>query len=269
MINENGKIAPAPWVPFTRDGCDVGEVATANTILENTGIDIPSFFGPGLARGDPGERRQPRRVGDADVCRLRRHRRPLRPGLGDLLRLDPRACRPAAGRAGRLQRVQRPHGREVRRPRDPAERADDGPDGNVIQDQNGHVGFPGFDGMEANVSLSWVAQMQEAGIPVTYAYISDAHDAHGTSGNIHFAYGPGEAGYAQQLHDYDHAFEQFFNRLAADGINKSNTLFLFTVDEGDHFVGDQPTPGGLRRRHHAVQLQPRRARSTRTCGGWS
>ena len=47
MINENGKIAPAPWVPFTRDGCDVGEVATANTILENTGIDIPSFFGPG------------------------------------------------------------------------------------------------------------------------------------------------------------------------------------------------------------------------------
>src|SRR6187401_1105251 len=47
MINENGKIAPAPWVPFTRAGCDVGEVATANTIMENTGIDIPSFFGPG------------------------------------------------------------------------------------------------------------------------------------------------------------------------------------------------------------------------------
>src|SRR5919206_487424 len=47
MINENGDIAPAPWVPFTRAGCDVGQVATANTILENTGIDIPSFFGPG------------------------------------------------------------------------------------------------------------------------------------------------------------------------------------------------------------------------------
>jgi hypothetical protein len=110
----------------------------------------------------------------------------------------------------------------------------------VIQDQNGHVGFPGFDGMEATVSLSWVAQMQEAGIPVTYAYVSDAHDAHGTSGNIHFAYAPGEAGYVQQLHDYDQAFESFFNRLAADGINKSNTLFLFTVDEGDHFAGSQP-----------------------------
>jgi hypothetical protein len=115
---------------------------------------------------------------------------------------------------------------------------------NVIQDATGHVGFPGFDGMEATVSLSWVAQMQEAGIPVTYAYISDAHDGHGTAGNIHFAYGPGETGYVQQLHDYDQAFQRFFDRLAADGIDKSNTLFVFTVDEGDHFVGDTPTPSG-------------------------
>ena len=48
----------------------------------------------------------------------------------------------------------------------------------------------------------------------------------------------------QQLKDYDIAFEKFFDRLAADGINKTNTLFVFTVDEGDHFVGDQPTPAG-------------------------
>ncbi len=116
--------------------------------------------------------------------------------------------------------------------------------GNVIQDATGHVGFPGFDGMEATVSLAWVAQMQEAGVPITYAYISDAHDGHGTSGNIHFAYGPGEAGYVQQLQDYDLAFQKFFDRLAADGINQSNTLFVFTVDEGDHFVGDAPTPAG-------------------------
>src|SRR5689334_4498003 len=49
MINENGKIAPAPWVPFTRHGCDVGSIATANTVLENTAIDIPTVFGPGSA----------------------------------------------------------------------------------------------------------------------------------------------------------------------------------------------------------------------------
>src|SRR5947207_7155185 len=47
MINENGKVAPAPWVPYTRAGCDFGAVATANTILENTGIDIPTVFGTG------------------------------------------------------------------------------------------------------------------------------------------------------------------------------------------------------------------------------
>src|SRR5438132_12562074 len=46
MINENCNIAPAPWVPYTRAGCSVGSVATANTILENTGIDIPTVFGP-------------------------------------------------------------------------------------------------------------------------------------------------------------------------------------------------------------------------------
>jgi hypothetical protein len=46
----------------------------------------------------------------------------------------------------------------------------------------------------------------------------------------------------QQLKNYDEAFGTFFDRLAAAGINKSNTLFVFTVEEGDHFVGSPPTP---------------------------
>src|SRR5215471_16172830 len=37
---------PAPWVPFTRAGCNVGEVAAANMELENTAADIPKVFGP-------------------------------------------------------------------------------------------------------------------------------------------------------------------------------------------------------------------------------
>ena len=36
------------------------------------------------------------------------------------------------------------------------------------------------------------AQMQEAGVPVTMTYISDAHDGHGVAGEIHHAYGPGK-----------------------------------------------------------------------------
>jgi hypothetical protein len=244
MINENGKVAPAPWVPYTRAGCDVGQVATANTILENTGIDIPTFFGPGspealqAAADSPGASATQTfadYVGigvhcaqSSLICGSSTNAKP------DLLPDEP------GGYTGFNALMGAKYVDPVIKPGAPM--TDLG--GNVIQDQNGHVGFPGFDGMGATVSLSWVAQMQEAGIPVTYAYISDAHDGHGVSGNIHFAYGPGEQGYVQQLHDYDLAFQRFFDRLAADGINKSNTLFVFTVDEGDHFVGDQPSNAG-------------------------
>ena len=49
---------------------------------------------------------------------------------------------------------------------------------------------------------------------------------------------------SQQLQDYDLAFGKFFDRLAPTASTSRNTLFVFTVDEGDHFVGDQPTPAG-------------------------
>src|SRR6202012_2126813 len=111
--------------------------------------------------------------------------------------------------------------------------------GNPIQDTKGNPGFPGFDGMEAAVSLAYVAAMQEHGVPVTYASISDAHDSHGAS---EFAFGPGQQGYTEQLQAYDQAFANFFARLANDGIDQTNTLFVFTVDEGDHFVGVAPQP---------------------------
>jgi hypothetical protein len=239
MINENGKTAPAPWVPYTRAGCDFGAVATANTVLENTAIDIPTVFGAGSPEAaevasNPGQ-------AFADFVGIGIHCAQgsatcsaANNGKPDLLPDEP------GGYAGFNGLFGAKYVDPVIKPSGPMTDLN----GNVIQDANNHVGFPGFDGMEATVSLSWVAQMQEAGIPVTYAYISDAHDGHGTAGNIHFAYGPGEEGYHQQLLDYDAAFQKFFDRLAADGINKSNTLFVFTVDEGDHFVGDAPTPAG-------------------------
>jgi hypothetical protein len=46
------------------------------------------------------------------------------------------------------------------------------------------------------------------------------------------------------LKEYNPAFTAFFQRLATNGINKSNTLFLVTVDEGDHFAGSAPTNPG-------------------------
>ena len=112
-----------------------------------------------------------------------------------------------------------------------------------IEDSTGNSGFPGFDGVEANESLGYTAALQEAGIPVTYTYVSDVHDDQYDQ-NHGDAFGPGEAGYEAQLREYNAAFTAFFNRLANHGINKSNTLFLFTVNEGDHFAGGSPLNPG-------------------------
>ena len=117
-------------------------------------------------------------------------------------------------------------------------------DGTPITDQFDQPGFPGFDGLFASTTLSYVAQMQEAGIPVTFGYISDAHDLHGKAGEIHPTQGPGESGYVQQLKAYDEAFAKFFDRLADDGITKKNTLFVVTTEEDDHFAGAIPSPAG-------------------------
>ncbi len=95
--------------------------------------------------------------------------------------------------------------------------------------------------------------MQEAGIPVTYGYISDTHDKKSgatgctSPGN---ALGPGDACYVAALHDYDNAFNTWFQRLAADGITPANTEFVIGAEENDQFAGanvgraTQPTPAG-------------------------
>ena len=84
---------------------------------------------------------------------------------------------------------------------------------------------------------------------------------------IHHAYGPGEAGYVQQLKDYDTAFGKFFTRLQNDGITKDNTLFVVTVEEGDHFAGTAPDDAACDGVTHA-RARTRTAtspRSTATC----
>ncbi len=243
MVTADGRNAPAPWVPFTRAGCDFGAVATANTVLENTGPDVPKVFGPGSPEAQEVQSEPSKAFADFvgiavhcangdTVCARSSHARP------DLLPDEPGGYQGFDGLFGAK------YVNPVISP--------DGPftdlDGKVVTDPAGNVGFPGFDGMSASVSLSWVAAMQEHGIPLTYAYISDAHDLHppNPANNTigHLARGPGEQGYVQQLRDYDQAFAKFFQRLERDGITPQNTLFAITVDEGDHFVGGQPSNPG-------------------------
>jgi len=235
MLTAQGLNAPAPWVPFTRAGCNVGGVATANIELENTSIDIPTVFGAGSPQAsevasNPGQ-------AFADFVGIAVHCAKsdalcssANSGVPDLLPQEPGGYTGYQGLFGHKYVV--PQINPGAPLKDLA--------GNVIQDTSGHVGFPGFDGMTAGVSLSYVAAMQEHGVPVTYAYISDGHQQH--PGTV--PYGPGEAGYVAQLRQYNQAFADFFARLAQDGINRSNTLFTFTADEGDHLIAGPPSPAG-------------------------
>ncbi len=248
MVTPDGHNAPAPWVPYTRAGCSFGAVATANTVLENTGTgasgDMTKVFGAGSPQwnaaaaaaalpntpANAAARAKPQAdfvgfavhcaAGDA-ICAS---------GQQDLLPDEPGGYTGFKGLFGAQEIDPLLTG-------GPASTPVTDLLGQPVTDPFGQPGFPGFDGMSAAASLAYTAEMQEAGVPVTFAYISDAHDFHGVSGNTHVAFGPGSAGYVDQLKAYDDAFAAFFDRLAHDGINRDNTLFVFTVDEGDHFVG--------------------------------
>ena len=234
MLAANGSNAPAPWVPFTRAGCNFGGVATANIVLENTATDIPTVFGANSSqtaevKSNPGQ-------AFADFVGIGIHC-----AKGNAVCSTPNARadllpNELGGYSGFQGLFGHKYVASQFSPNAPLKDLN----GNVIQDPQGHIGFPGFDGMSAAVSLGYVAAMQEHGVPVTYAYISDAHDMHPNGP----AFGPGQAGYVAALAAYDNAFATFFTRLANDGINQSNTLFVFTSDEGDHFVGGPPSPAG-------------------------
>ena len=142
--------------------------------------------------------------------------------------------------------------------------------GHPITDPFGQPGFPGFDGMSAAVSLAYVAAMQEHGIPVTYAYISDAHDFHGVAGNQHSPSARARGLRRSSSRPTTTRSPPSSARLASDGINKYNTLFVFTVDEGDHFVGVRRTTDcdGVNT-SRASMGRTRSARSTPTSTRWS
>ena len=236
MLSAAGRNAPAPWVPFARAGCNVGSIGTANTAFEGLG-DVAKVFGPNSPEAQEVTSGSPSAFADfigiavhcakgSAVCAKANH------GIADVLPQEP----------GGYSGFNALFGHKYVGP----QISPSGPltdlDGNVIADTfNGHVspGFPGFDGMSASVSLAYTAAMQEHGVPVTYSYISSAHvDAAGNDA------GPGQADYVARLHAYDQAWGKFFARLQKDGIDKSNTLFIITSDENDHFAGGQGSPAG-------------------------
>jgi hypothetical protein len=242
MITFGGKNTPAPWVPFTRAGCDVGGVGTANLELENTSTnatgDMTRVFGTGSSESN--EANSNPTLAQTDF-------------VGIAIHCGNASTSKCAGDANAKPDVltDEPGGYNGfnalfgAKYVDPAVTGGNAcvndTNGNQIKDPAGNCGFPGFDGMEAWNTLGYVEQMQENGVPVTYGYLSDIHDCHTpnptTDAVVSAAQGPGESCAVNQIKAYDAAFQSFFSNLAQHGINKSNTLFVITVDEGDHFAG--------------------------------
>jgi hypothetical protein len=252
MITPEGKNAPAPWVAWTRAGCNFGAVSTANIELENVFGDISTVFASdptqlAIAQNEVNTNLDGA-VADyegiaihcakgSNVCSNANHGEP------DLLPDEPQ------GYVGFKALYGNKFVAPVISPEGPMTDLD----GNVIEDTDNppNVGFPGFDPTAAQ-TLAYVAALQEHGVPVTTAYIADAHDNHDGDWNSAIVpsacvtdpeqggLGPGDACYEAQLAAYDEAFGKFFARLEKDGITKNNTLFIITADENDHFAGGAP-----------------------------
>jgi hypothetical protein len=272
-------VAPAPWVPFTRAGCNVGDVSTANVVLENTAVDIPKVFGVGSAEdqqltGDPDSFKDPETAdyvgigvhcakgsafcGDATGVKFGQTASSAT-AVADVLPNEPggysgfemlqghRYVAPQLG-AGTPDLMH--NGYEVTNAA-----------GNLV-DLNGneidgafltnHPGFPGFGPINAPQTLAYTADMLENNVQVVQAYIADIHGNNNRNlpacTSAPAALGSGSACYIAQAQFYNQAFGTFFQRLAADGITPANTEFVFSADEGDHEAGAnvgravQPTP---------------------------
>jgi hypothetical protein len=268
-------VAPAPWVPYTRAGCNVGEIATANQELENPGFDISKVFGP----NSPEQQQVLNDTADpffldpesADYVGLGIHC-----GQGASLCANAEAVKYGQTAAshtaapdllpdepGGYNGYQALFGYKYIAPELGGGQSSLSHDGVPVTDAAGNLtdlfgseiddpfgnegngpapGFPGYGSINAAQSLAFAADMLENGVPVVNMYMADLHGNEGIPGltacdSAPDALGSGSECYLEQAAYYNQAFGVFFHRLAQDGITPKNTLFVFSSDEGDHEAG--------------------------------
>ncbi len=275
-------VTPAPWVPYTRAGCNVGEVATANQVLENANFDIPKVFGSGSPEAQ-------QLAADSGAAPFFDNEVRDYVGLGVHCAKGNDVCADATGvkfgetsatptaapdvlpnEPGGYNGYQALFGSRYVAPLLGAGTPNLTHDGVPVTNAAGNLtdlfgneidnpfaspvaGFPGFGDINAAQSLSYAAGMLEHGIPVVNLYMADLHGNHFIPGltscnNAPDALGSGTQCYLDQAAYFNKAFGIFFDRLAKDGITPKNTLYVFSSDEGDHMAGAnvgraiQPTP---------------------------
>jgi len=266
-------VAPAPWVPYTRAGCNVGEIATVNQELENPTPDIADAFGANSPEArqlaaDPDSFKDPEVAdyiglavhcaqgsafcADAEAVKYGQTT-PSHTAVADVLPDEP----------GGYTGYQALFGNKYAAPQLGAGTPDLSHDGYQVTDAAGNLvdlngnqingafltnypGFPGYDSINASQALAYAADMLEKGVQVTSIYLSDLHGNEFISSldgpgepcyHAPDALGSGSACYIAQAQYYNQAFGTFFQRLATDGITPQNTLFVVSSDEGDHQAG--------------------------------
>ena len=269
-------VAPAPWVPYTKAGCNVGEIATANQELENPTFDIPKVFGANSpeAQQTAADTDSFKDNETADYVGLGVHCAQGAAFCGDAQAVKFNQTTPSStavadllpDEPGGYSNFQALYGSRYIAPQlgggTPSLSQDGVPvtnaAGNLTDEFGNEIdgdftasrpGFPGFGAINAPQSLAYAADMLEHGVQVVNMYVSDIH------GNMDLpnspqvptmgtdcasqpsALGSGSQCYIDQAKYYNDAFGAFFQRLAADGITPKNTLFVLSSDEGDHEVG--------------------------------
>jgi hypothetical protein len=279
MINEKGVTAPAPWVPFTRAGCDVGAFSTANMEFEDTGGDVANVFGgtpgspnfPPVATNDgeffnlPGNDRNGHfindpghAVPDADFLGIAVHCAKgsalcsgSNGGVPDLLPDEPGGYTGFNALFGNIvvaPAINPGHTLTVTITEEDVN--DKKTEVKIrrpfVNDVFGNpitdlFGNPGFPtGFDSAPEQTLGYVEQMFKAGIPVVYLY-IEDAHDQHGVPFFdrAFGPGEAGYVKQLQDFEKAFKKFFADLTNMGITKENTLFIVTTDENDHFAGSR------------------------------
>jgi hypothetical protein len=269
---------PAPWVPWTRAGCDVGDVSTANMVLENAGFDIPKVFGEGSPETAQLNANTPPfgvppffNQETADYVGLAVHCAKESPfcANAEAVKFGQSAPSPTAvddslpDEPGGYDGFQALFGHRYIAPEIGAGTPNLTHNGFQVTNGSGNLvdlsgnqidgaflapgtpGFPGFGPIVARQTLAYMADMLDADVPVVYGYIGDIHErkagqsgcSTSTATAAGFAVGPGDSCYLQTADQYDQAFHTFFDRLAAAGIDQTNTLFVFGAEENDQFDG--------------------------------
>jgi hypothetical protein len=201
-------VTPAPWVAYTRAGCNVGEIATVNQELENADYDIGKMFGA----NSPEEQQVLADTQDpyyldpevADYIGLAVHcargnsvcanaeavkygqTAPSHTAVADLLPDEPGGYHGFQALFGYKYIAPELGGGTANLTHDGFPVTDSAGYltdlfGNEIDDPYGNEGngpapgFPGYDSINAAQSLAFAADMLEGGVPVVNIYMADLH----------------------------------------------------------------------------------------------